>query len=83
MPIADIPEHGGNKYHRKIVGFGGEVVIVDVYRVLDAFNVTDPGLHNSIKKSLCAGIRGKGDTKQDLTEAIDAIKASIDLIDDK
>ena len=69
-------EHSGNKYHRRIIGLDGITTYVDVYRVLDAFNVTDPGLQHAIKKLLCAGIRGKGDTKQDLSEAQDAIEAS-------
>lgn len=70
--------HSGNKYHRRIRGFGGQVVTVDVYRVLNAFNIHQPGLQHAIKKLLCAGIRGKGDQTQDLTEAIDAVKATID-----
>ena len=69
----------GNKYHRKIYGFEGGAVTVDVYRVLDAFNVTDPGSQHAIKKLLCAGIRGKGDSIQDKSEAVDAVLASIDL----
>lgn len=71
-------EHSGNKYHRRIKGFGGKVVTTDVYRVLNAFNVHQPGLQHAIKKLLCAGLRGKGNQVQDLTEAIDAVKATID-----
>ena len=69
--------HSGNKYHRQIVGFGGDRVTVDVYRVLTAFQVGEPGLQHAIKKLLCAGLRGKGTAKQDLSEAVDAVLATI------
>lgn len=32
-----------NKYNREIFGLDGTVATVDVYRVLDAFHVADPG----------------------------------------
>lgn len=69
-------EFTGNKYYRKIVGLEGNTTTVDVYRVLTAFAVTEPGLQHAIKKLLCAGIRGKNDTDNDLKEAIDAITAT-------
>lgn len=69
-------EFSGNKYHRKIIGLDGTVTTTDVYRVLDAFDVREPGLQHAIKKLLCAGIRGKNDTDNDLKEAIDAITAT-------
>jgi hypothetical protein len=55
----------GNKYHRRLIGLGGESVQTDVYRVLTAFGVTAPGLQHAIKKLLCAGLRDKGSTVQD------------------
>ena len=65
----------GSKYHRQIVGLDGEVLgMVDVYSVLDAFNVINPALQHSVKKLLCAGIRNKGNFQQDCTEAIEAIE---------
>lgn len=69
-------EFTGNKYHRKIIGLDGTVTVTDVYRVLDAFDVREPGLQHALKKLLCAGIRGKNDTDNDLKEAIDAITAT-------
>lgn len=71
-------EHSGNKYRKRIQGFGGHVVIVDVYRVIEAFNVTDAGLQHALKKILMPGLRGKGGRIKDLTEAIDAIQAEVD-----
>lgn len=47
--------------------------IVDVYRVLELFNVTNPCLQHAIKKLLCAGERGVKDTEKDIQEAIDTL----------
>lgn len=37
-----------SKYEREIVGLNGERAIVDVYRTLSAFNVTDPACQHAI-----------------------------------
>ena len=63
-----------NKYIRKIVALNGIVSPIDVYRVLDAFEVTNPQLQHLIKKALAPGKRGHKDVKQDLLD----IKESID-----
>lgn len=47
---------------------------VDVYRVLDLYEVTDPCLQHAIKKLLCAGGRGAKDMEQDVQEAIDTLE---------
>lgn len=60
-----------NKYTRDCKG-----VQVDVYDVLQAFNVTNPALQHLIKKALCVGIRGHKTKHQDLQDIIDsAIRA--------
>lgn len=60
-----------NKYHRDCKG-----VQVDVYDVLQAFNVTNPALQHLIKKALCVGIRGHKTKQQDLQDIIEsAIRA--------
>lgn len=71
----------GNKYHRRIhsVETLTESTVADVYCVLDAFNVTCPARAHAIKKLLCSGIRGKGDTMQDLSEARDAVTRAMEL----
>ena len=49
---------------------------VDVYDVLQAFDVTNPALQHLIKKALCVGIRGHKTKQQDLQDIIDsAIRA--------
>jgi hypothetical protein len=66
----------GSKYLREIQLHEGKV---DVYAVLDAFQVTCPARQHAIKKLLCAGLRGKGGELQDLTEARDAIDRAIQM----
>lgn len=62
-----------NKYEREIIGINGERAIVDVYRTLSAFNVTDPACQHAIKKLLCMGLRGHKDLTTDLDDAIDSL----------
>ncbi len=66
----------GSKYLRPIQTVDG---CVDVYAVLDAFDVRCPARQHAIKKLLCAGIRGKGGVMQDLAEARDAVSRAVDL----
>ena len=69
-----------NKYMRKIKAYGtNEEVQVDVYCVLEAFEVTCPARQHAIKKLLCAGLRGKGDAVQDLQETAVAVNRAIEL----
>ena len=51
----------------------------DVYAILEAFGVQCPARQHAIKKLLCSGIRGKGDSLQDLNEARDAIDRAIQM----
>lgn len=51
----------------------------DVYAVLEAFGVNCPARQHAIKKLLCTGIRGKGDSLQDLNEARDAVERAIQM----
>lgn len=48
---------------------------IDVYRVLLAFQVTDPCIQHAVKKLLVAGGRGAGkDITRDIKEAIDSLE---------
>lgn len=62
-----------SKYNREIIGLDGKTTTVDVYRVLDAFNVADPAIQHAIKKLLCMGLRGHKDVITDLDDAIDSL----------
>ena len=53
---------------------------VDVYWVLNAWEVDCHATGHAIKKLLNAGQRGAKTTEQDLTEAIDSIKRAIELL---
>jgi hypothetical protein len=67
-----------NKYSRTF-----PTTHVDVYRVLKEFQVLDPGVQHAIKKLLFAGQRGHKDKRQDLLEAIDAIRRSIEMMEEE
>jgi hypothetical protein len=48
--------------------------LIDVYRVIDLFNVTDPCIQHAVKKLLVAGGRGAGkDINKDVQESIDTL----------
>lgn len=47
---------------------------IDVYRVLELFNVTDHTLGHAIKKLLVAGGRGHKDIDVDVQDAIDTLE---------
>ena len=56
---------------------------IDVYRVLDLFEVTDQALGHAIKKLLCAGKRGAGkDHRKDIQEAIDTLQRRLEMQDE-
>lgn len=49
------------------------VQYIDVYRVLEMFDVTNPSIAHAIKKLLVAGGRGHKDIEKDIKEAIDSL----------
>jgi len=55
---------------------------IDVYRVLELFEVTDPALQHIIKKALCAGRRGAKDFRKDLEEIVDTGNRRIEMLDE-
>lgn len=58
-------------------------VMVDVYDVAAAYNVTDGPIHHALKKILCPGQRGVKSEKQDLEEAIQCLRRQIEILDTK
>lgn len=72
-----------SKYNREIIGLDGEVTTVDVYRVLDAFQVTDPAIQHAIKKMLCTGLRGHKDYLTDIEDSIESLQKSKELYDQR
>jgi len=68
-----------SKHGRIIYPVTGSLPPIDVYAVLDAFQVTCPARQHAIKKLLCTGLRGKGDTLRDLREAKASVQRAIEL----
>jgi len=52
---------------------------IDIYRVLQLFEVTDPCLQHAIKKLIVAGKRGSKGEYKDVTEAIDTLSRWQDM----
>lgn len=48
--------------------------MIDVYRVLDLFGVTDPCIQHAAKKLLATGVRGHKDAERDIQDAIDTLQ---------
>lgn len=46
---------------------------IDVYRILEVYEVAHPCIQHAIKKLLVCGTRGSKDQDQDITEAIDSL----------
>jgi hypothetical protein len=73
-----------SKYDRKIRGkYTDYEIIVDVYDVLEAFDVRNSALQHLIKKALCVGIRGHKDKSEDLQDIIDSAIRAKELEDGK
>ena len=52
---------------------------IDVYRVLDLFNVVNPCLQHAIKKLLCSGQRGVKDERKDIEEAVSSLVRCLEM----
>lgn len=73
------------KYRRKLIGWAPGTdkplaVDVDVYRVLDAFQVGDPAIQHLVKKALAAGNRGHKDQLQDYKDIVHSANSALDLL---
>lgn len=83
----EITKHEGKKYLRTVYpAFPVDVgvaavpsILIDVYCVLEAFQVICPATAHAVKKLLCAGERSKGSRLQDLEGARAAINRAIEL----
>lgn len=52
---------------------------IDIYRILDLYQVTNPAIQHAIKKLLCAGQRGSKNEYQDVVEAAKSIDRWLDM----
>lgn len=64
-----------SKYHREIK----PGVFVDVYDVLQAWDVRNGALQHLIKKSLCPGQRGHKDLETDMNDIVASAKRAKEL----
>jgi hypothetical protein len=55
---------------------------VDVYRMLELFDVDSPAIAHAIKKLLAAGQRGAKDARRDVAEARDALDRWLEMRDE-
>lgn len=68
MPLVEIIKH--SHYFKDV----SHLQTVDVYRLLQLFNVVNPAIAHAAKKLLVAGGRGAGkDIDKDIQEAIDTL----------
>jgi hypothetical protein len=75
---------GNPKYDRVIYGkYDTGTCVVDVYDVLDAFEVTNPQLQHACKKILAAGKRGHKDLREDLVDILHSVQSALDSFDKK
>ena len=65
-----------NKYQRKV-----QDIVIDIYDILAAYNVTDQAVGHAIKKLLMPGQRGHKTALQDLMEAKASIERAITIME--
>lgn len=53
---------------------------IDVYRVLDLFEVKSHAVGHAVKKLLCSGERGVKSREQDIQEAIDSLNRELEMM---
>lgn len=73
-PECIIDDNVNPKYNRPCKG-----VTIDVYDVLQAFNVTNPALQHLVKKALAVGQRGHKDKMEDLRDILASAQRAIEL----
>jgi hypothetical protein len=87
-PTVQEASRDGDKYNRKVTAMTTDEdpsertlveVTIDVYDVLEAFNVTCPALQHLIKKSLCVGLRGHKSPERDLKDIIESSERALKM----
>ena len=65
-----------SKYDKKLAKAD---IYIDVYDVLDSFDVQNPAIQHALKKMLCSGTRGHKDFLTDIEEAIQSLERAKDF----
>lgn len=78
-------ELGTSKYDRRITDRHDSSVVatVDVYEVIEAFQVFQPAVAHAVKKLLCAGQRGVKTAVEDVREARAALDRAVEMMEAK
>ena len=53
---------------------------IDVYRIIDIFEITDPVAQHILKKCIATGKRGHKDEKRDWQDILDSAQRRLDMI---
>lgn len=53
---------------------------IDIYRILELYDVDHPCLQHAAKKILCAGHRGSKNYVRDVTEARDTLNRFLEMV---
>lgn len=53
--------------------------VVDIYRILELYEVTDPCVQHAVKKLLCSGKRGVKEMSKDIKEASDTLNRYFEM----
>lgn len=75
-------ESGSSKKHSHYKKDVSKLDIVDVYRVLELFEVKSHSVGHAVKKLLCSGKRGAKDEKKDIQEAIDSLQRHLEMLEE-
>lgn len=70
MSAADYPH-----YYKRV----GHLTHIDVYRVVELFEVPAGAIDHAVKKLLCAGGRGTKDQLRDVREARDSLNRWLEM----
>jgi hypothetical protein len=83
IPIPDKPWHeedmSENKHSHYYREWHGKL---DIYRVIDLWNITDPCFQHALKKIMCAGNRGHKDLKKDVQDIIDTMQRKLEMMEE-
>lgn len=83
-PQVDTAPHNAKPYSHYFKELPAGVTHIDVYRVIQLFDVPAGPVDHAVKKLLCAGGRGRTtkNKKQDLIEARDSICRALEMIEE-
>jgi hypothetical protein len=56
---------------------------LDIYQVLEMWDVFSPAAQHAVKKIFCAGERGAKDMRKDINEAIISLQRQLEMLDSR